>query len=277
MPSPRCTVFFGHVSVDRDALAVAHRSPRARSIVLAAAQRRRRPAWPASGRGCQPASGRSSARSGPATCAVVVAAAASTPPASTAAAMATQAKVRTGVIVVGKCLAMGFLMCGSGRGVARRAAHERSQVRPVPRSPGAHCERQRLCRVVERQRAGAQARADDLSAAAHVHVDRLAAERRAGRVRARVHDPNRRVEHDRDPAFVRVQAQVQVLEEQERVGVERTQVAQQCGARGERGAERPADEPRRFAAQRSRDERPANRAPAAREPATRWSGSCGRG
>ena len=97
---------------------------------------------------------------------------------------------------------------------------------PAPVRDRPRRERDALREVVERERAAAEARADDLPAPAREQLVGLAVVGRARAVAARVAQRDLRVQLGRHAGGGATQAQLEVLEEQERVGVERAQPAQ---------------------------------------------------
>src|SRR4051794_6589781 len=108
---------------------------------------------------------------------------------------------------------------------------------------GARGEGQRLGGVVERQRACPEVGADDLAPAPREQLVRLAAVRRAGAVAAAVREPQVGVQDGRHAGGAGPQAQVQILEEQKLLRVERTEPAQCRGAGRDGRRDRPADRP----------------------------------
>src|SRR3954452_7593306 len=138
---------------------------------------------------------------------------------------------------------------GMGSGLPATRAAKRAQLGQVLGPPAsrerAGAERERLGRVVERERAPAELRSDHRPPAAGLEVERAGAERRAGRVTAVVDQADLRAQLGRDAGGAGAQAQLEVLVEEECGWVEGAERAQQVRARGEAGGDRPADDPRR--------------------------------
>src|SRR5205807_8009305 len=123
---------------------------------------------------------------------------------------------------------------------------QRAQLRPGPGGVAAQepptrrprGEGERLGGVVEGERATTQARGDHLPAAGGVQLVGLAAEAAGGGVAAGVTKPDLGTQLRGDARRAGAQAQVHVLEEQERRLVERAQCPQRVGAGDQAGGDR---------------------------------------